>query len=417
MRLGLIGGGLSHSYSKLIHEAMGDEYMLVELKTEELGRFISENTLDGFNVTIPHKKSVAAHLDFLSAEAASTGAVNTVFRREGKYCGFNTDIAGMEYALSRADIGIEGKNVLILGTGGTSESAIYLCRKLKASSITALGRDEISAVNKDGIDAAVLKKKRLADVDVLINATPIGMYPGPFVSPVPLAAFPSLTAVFDAIYNPLCTELVREANGMGLKTENGISMLAAQARYAHNLFENGKERADDDERVIEYLASLLTKKIRNIVLVGMPGCGKSTIGKALSDRLGKTFCDTDEMIRQKAGMSIPELFEKSGEHRFRDLETESILESSARTDSVIATGGGTVLRKANMDALKRNGIIVYIKRPLDRLDPAGRPLSKNTAALERMYNDRKSLYEAADITVENDSDTKSCVDKILEILK
>lgn len=404
LRLGLIGKKLPHSYSKLLHNAMGCEYELFELSKEDLESFARENPLDGFNVTVPYKEEIMKYLGGISPEAGEAGAVNTVVRHDGRLTGYNTDIAGMKYAFERGKIEIGGRRVMILGSGGTGKTARLLCGKLGASGIITVSRG--GSVNYNNIH------EYAKDIQVLINATPVGMYPDNHGSPVSLSGFTSLEGVFDAVYNPLKTMLLAEAESMGVKAVNGAAMLAAQAKYANDIFA-GKVSGTD----IEMLCALLERNMRNIVFVGMPSSGKSTTGRLTAEMLGRAFFDSDEEIEKTEGMSAEGIIREKGERAFRDTESASIKNLAKKTGIVLSTGGGSVLRKENIEALRQNGIIIWLRRPLELLSTDGRPLSKNLETLRAMYNVREGLYRAAaHIIIDNDEDTAACMKKIVEAL-
>ena len=312
MQFGLIGEKLGHSYSKEIHNLIADyRYELREVKKEELGAFMAERDFLGINVTIPYKKSVMDYLDVISDDARKIGAVNTVVNRNGKLYGFNTDFYGLKALLIHNGVSVRNKKVLILGSGGTSDTAYNVVTGLKAKEAI-----KVSRTKKDGFVTYDEAASHHSDADVIINATPVGMYPDDDGVPVNIGLFPSLSAVIDAIYHPLRTNLVSDAENRGIKACGGLYMLVAQAVYAAALFENKKP----DENLIDDVYGKILNDKRNIVLIGMPSSGKTTIGKALAARIGKRFADTDELIVGTTGKSIPEIFEKEGEKVFREIE-------------------------------------------------------------------------------------------------
>lgn len=383
-RYGLIGERLGHSFSKIIHEKLGlYEYELWPIEKDKLHDFMSKADFDGINVTIPYKKDVIPYLCHVSEEAKLCGAVNTVVRREDGLYGYNTDILGMKEMLHHAGIEIEGKNVLILGSGGTSGTALCLCRMLGAKRA-----ERVSRTKKDGAVSYEEAATR-ADTDVIINTTPVGMYPNMGESPIDLSAFPRLSAVADAIYNPLRSQLLLDAEKRGLRTTGGLYMLVSQAIYAARLFTG-------DDSVLhrcEEISSELYASKENIVLTGMPGSGKSTVGKALAERLGREFFDSDEEIVREAGKPIPEIFAQEGEAAFRDLESLVLRRLGEKDGIVLATGGGAVLREKNVDILKGNGRIFFLDAPLETLvSTADRPLSSTPEALRQRYEERYDVY-------------------------
>lgn len=411
MQFGLIGEKLGHSYSKEIHNLIADyRYELREVKKEELGAFMAERDFLGINVTIPYKKSVMDYLDVISDDARKIGAVNTVVNRNGKLYGFNTDFYGLKALLIHNGVSVRNKKVLILGSGGTSDTAYNVVTGLKAKEAI-----KVSRTKKDGFVTYDEAASHHSDADVIINATPVGMYPDDDGVPVNIGLFPSLSAVIDAIYHPLRTNLVSDAENRGIKACGGLYMLVAQAVYAAALFENKKP----DENLIDDVYGKILNDKRNIVLIGMPSSGKTTIGKALAARIGKRFADTDELIVGTTGKSIPEIFEKEGEKVFREIEKKVICDIAVNDGTVIATGGGVILDEKNVLALKRNGVIVYLDRKIDNLIATdSRPLSSNVDDLKKLYAKRKPLYEKyAEITIDDNDDVATVVRRAEEVLK
>ncbi|MCI7531161.1 MAG: shikimate dehydrogenase, partial [Christensenellaceae bacterium] len=403
MHFGLIGEKLGHSYSKEIHNLIADYgYELREVKREELGAFMTERAFSGINVTIPYKKSVMDYLDVISDDAKKIGAVNTVVNRDGKLYGYNTDFYGLKALLIHNGVSVRNKKVLILGSGGTSDTAYNVVTGLNAKEAI-----RVSRTKKDGFVTYDEAARLHSDADVIINATPVGMYPDDDGVPVNIGLFPSLSAVIDAIYHPLRTNLVSDAENRGIKACGGLYMLVAQAVYAAALFENKKP----DEILIDDVYGKILNDKRNIVLIGMPSSGKTTIGKALAARMGKRFADTDELIVGTTGKSIPEIFEKEGEKVFREIEKKVICDIAVNDGTVIATGGGVILDEKNVLALKRNGVIVYLDRKIDNLIATdSRPLSSNVDDLKKLYAKRKPLYEKyAEITIDDNDDVATVV--------
>lgn len=385
MKYGCIGEYLPHSFSKLIHAHLAsNDYTLCELTPDEVGAFLQKRDFLGINVTIPYKQTVMPYLDGIDEIAERIGAVNTVVNRNGKLYGYNTDFGGMRAMVLREGIELDGKKVLILGTGGTSKTA----RAVAAS----LGARETVTVSRSVKDGTVTYEEaycRHADAEIILNTTPCGMYPNIGKTPIDLDRFERLSGVVDAIYNPLRSELVLWAQKRGIKATGGLYMLVAQAVLASTLFTGVEYDSGTMDRV--YRAILADKE--NIVLTGMPGCGKSTVGAILAERLGRTLIDTDAWIVEKHQMTIPDIFKSYGEAHFRALEKEAIEEISAESGCIIATGGGAVLNGQNIHALKRNGRIYFLDRPLEELLPTeDRPTANSAEAIQKRYVERYSTY-------------------------
>lgn len=403
-KFGLIGKTLKHSYSKIIHSELGDyPYELYELEEEQLEGFIGSD-IDGFNVTIPYKKAVMKYLDVIDESAKRIGSVNTVIKRNGKIYGYNTDFYGMLYMLREANITLLDKKVMILGTGGTGNTAKAVAEFEKAREIVIVSRSgEVNYQNY----------KEHKDTQIIINTTPVGMYPNVLASPIDLSCFDKLEGVADVIYNPDKTVFTLSAEQRNIKAVNGLSMLVAQAKQAMELFLDVK--ADDE--IIENTVKKLRRERRNLVLIGMPGCGKSTIGKAVASRLGKDFIDTDEEIVKREGRSIPEIFETDGEDYFRKIESEVLRDVCNGGDRVIATGGGIVKREENGLPMRLNGVVCWIRRPISKLATEGRPLSLNEQALIKIYDERKEKYHKfSDAVVDNASDIEIAIKEVIDIL-
>lgn len=397
MKYCLIGEKLGHSFSAELHRAKGLDYSLTELKADELGK-VFRGGYDGFNVTIPYKKAVIPYLDGLDKWAREIGAVNTVLKKDGKFYGYNTDIFGIEYTFSRLGTELKNKTVMILGSGGASATARAFAE--------SRGAKEIITVSRTG-EVNYFNCYDRVETEVLINATPVGTYPEVYAAPVDIGRFSRLEAVFDLVYNPLSTALVLSARERGIKCAGGLGMLVAQAVYSEKIW--GYDFSEND---IERTANELYRKKLNIVLYGMPSAGKTTVGKILADKLGKRFTDTDAEILSRTGRTPAEIIEKSGEAAFRDTESKIIKELAKESGAVIATGGGAVLRRENVDALKMNGVGVYIKRDLALLNSDGRPLSLKKG-LDVLFGERKELYErAAVITALNDKKAEDCAEFI-----
>ncbi len=399
---GLIGRKLGHSYSVPIHKALGNDiYKLYEMEPEEIGRFVSSPDLGGINVTVPYKLEVMQYLDEISPEALEIGAVNTVVRREGRLYGYNTDEYGFRVMLDAAKISLSGKKVMILGDGGASKTAQYCAKQL--------GARKIVVIDVDNNTPEFLARHK--DTEILINCTPVGMKPNYLRSAVELDGFPACEGVVDVIYNPLRTKLIMDAEKRGIKHIGGLLMLTAQAKRAHELF---FDTAVSDDFSLK-CASDLYKENENVVLVGMPGSGKSTVGRILGEISHRKVYELDEMIAEAAGKTIPEIFASEGEEGFRKIESQVVFEASKNNGAVIITGGGAVTREENYYPLHQNSRIYQIKRDIDTLATDGRPLSKDLETLKRMYAVRKPMYERfADVSFENSSTPEELAKKIWE---
>lgn len=422
-KYGLIGKTLVHSYSKEIHEALGRyQYQLFSIAEDEMPDFINARDFRGLNVTIPYKKDVIPLCDEVTDLARGIGAVNTLFWKNASgtgasesisqedkiLVGHNTDYEGFLYAASRAGIDFEGKGVLILGTGGTSLMARRAAADQNAAKIYIASRHPEtdppsgSELQNAGILSTVSYDQLpeiAASIDVIVNTTPVGTFPNNMQQVIRLKDFPGCQAVIDVIYNPFKTALLLEAEKLGLKYTNGLPMLVAQATAAAGYF-LGTPGAfqKENQRIIK----AMKQQMGNIVLIGMPGTGKSLIGKLLAELTGKTLQDTDAKIEEEAKMTIPEIFEKEGESGFRDRESAICKKLGKERNLIIATGGGAILRPENVDALRQNGTLVHITRSIDKLPTRGRPLSQNIETLKKMEAQRMPLYKsAADITFRN----------------
>lgn len=405
MQCGLLGRKLGHSYSPQIHNLLGDySYVLFEKEPEELENFLKNGDFSGLNVTIPYKKEVIPYLSELSPTAKKMGCVNTVLRRsDGTLYGHNTDYFGFTSLVRHAGLSVAGKKVLVLGSGGASNTAVAALKDLGAHPVVVSRSGENNYQNLH----------RHTDAAAIVNTTPVGMYPNTGVSPIDLALFPHLEGVLDVIYNPARTQLLLDAEKLGIPRENGLWMLVAQAKEAAEVFTGGKI----SDEVIEKIYRRLSHQMKNIVLIGMPGCGKSTIGTLLAEKLGRTLADADEKIISLAGKSIPDIFAQDGEPTFRDWETKALTDLGKQSGLVIATGGGCVTKKRNYPLLHQNGYLVWLERDCSVLPTDGRPLSQAND-LGKMYAVRKPLYEVfADILVENTGTPEETVQKILDALE
>ena len=401
MKCGLLGQKLTHSYSPQIHSSLGDyPYSLFEVEPQNLEEFLLTGNFTGINVTIPYKKSVIPYCSELSPTAKKLGAVNTLVRKEcGKLVGHNTDYFGFQSMLHKSGLTVLGKKVLVLGSGGASATVTAVLSEAGAN---------VVVISRSGINNYTnlhLHK----DAYIIVNTTPVGMYPNTRISPIDLTLFPNLDGVLDVIYNPAKTQLLLDAEERNLITMNGLWMLVAQAKESAEWF-LGKKIPDS---VISSIYDSLSKQMQNLILIGMPGSGKSTIGMLLAEKLGHQFVDLDAEIEQKAGMPIPEIFKSFGENAFRTLESSVIAEFGKHSSLIISTGGGCVTRSENYPNLHQNGTIYWIQRDLELLPTDGRPLSQRNS-LEEMYRIRKPMYEAfADHIIDNGTSPEEAVRQIL----
>lgn len=407
MQYGLIGERLMHSFSPLIHRAIGRyPYNLRELSPEKVGPFLLEGDFLGINVTIPYKEVVIPYLYELDEGARVLGSVNTILNRGGRLYGYNTDFFGMCALFSHAGIDPKDRCVAILGTGGTAKTAKGV--------LTHLGAREILTVSRTAKDGAIDYEElsgRKGEVEVIVNTTPVGMYPKVDAAPILLEGFDALIGVIDAVYNPISTKLVLDAKARGIRAEGGLYMLVGQAIRAAELFTSEPIANEEIERIYR---SVLRKK-QNIVLVGMPGVGKSTVGRDLGQALGRTVLDTDAILKSRIG-DIPTFIKEKGEAAFRDEESRVVFEIASSTSCVIATGGGAILRQENVNNLLQNGRIYFLDRPLDDLKVYdNRPLSSTREALEARYRERYPIYSSiAEVTVSGTRTREECVRSILE---
>lgn len=398
---GLLGEHLPHSFSPQIHLALGNEdYHLFEVAPENLEDFLLQKKFKGINVTIPYKKAVIPYLDVISPEAEKIGAVNTITLRNGKLYGDNTDYFGFMYMLEKSKINVAGKKAIVLGNGGASATVQAVLRDLGAKEIIVIsrkGENNYENINKH------------FNSQIIVNTTPVGMYPNNLESAIDLAKFSTLDGVLDVVYNPLKTKLILQAEEMGVPTATGLSMLVAQAKKANEIFFN-KER---DNSICEKIEKVLYNEIRNVVLIGMAGCGKSTVGKVLSEKLGKELLDTDEMIVNAEQKTIPEIIEKYGEDFFRYCENTAVMLAGREKGCVIATGGGVVTRTENLFPLRQNGVIIFINRDPEKLPTDGRPLSQ-AHGVKELYEKRLPLYhQFADIEVDGNGTVEEVAETII----
>ena len=406
LKCGLLGEKLGYSYSPQIHGMLGDyEYRLYEKTPAEVEDFLKNGDFDGLNVTIPYKKTVAPLCGELSPQARLLGSVNTIVRRpDGSLYGDNTDYYGFKELMRENGVDPAEKKCLVLGSGGAS---VTVCAVLRD-----LGAEEVVVISRSGPDNYENLEKH-ADASILVNATPVGMYPNNGKSPLDLMVFNSLDAVIDVVYNPAHTALLLQAEELGIPYANGLYMLVSQAKRSSELFTG---QAIDDE-LQDDITDTLSAQMQNVVLIGMPGCGKTTIGKLLSEKTGREFLDIDDEVTLRAGKPIPQIFADDGEEVFRRMETEVISDFGKLSGKIIATGGGAVKNRRNYAPLHQNGQIFWIKRRLEDLPKDGRPLSLTTS-LEEMYAAREPLYDAfSDFVVFNYKAPEESANAIIEMLK
>lgn len=390
MRCGLIGEHLGHSFSKIIHQKITDySYDLVELAPDEVGAFVKQGGYDAFNVTIPYKKTVMPFLDRISPEAQRIGAVNTVVRRaDGSIDGYNTDYFGFGGMLDTLGVDPKGKKAVVLGSGGASVTVQAVLSDRGVRELVVVGRSLEN--NYGNID-------KHFDAELIVNTTPVGMYPNNGESPVRVADFKSCTAVLDVIYNPSKTALLLEAEELGIPHINGLYMLVAQAVKAYEFFTGD----DVDNEIIQGITKDMERDTKNVILVGMPGCGKSTVGRRVAEMMGRAFLDADDEFTKMHGITPAEAIKTLGEERFRQMEHETLALICKESGRVIACGGGAVTRAYNYAPLHQNGVIVYLRRDLQRLATNGRPLSQGRT-MESLFEERRAAYERfADLTADS----------------
>ena len=405
MQCGLLGARLGHSYSPRIHSLLaGYAYGLCEKQPEELADFLKSGRFSGLNVTIPYKKAVIPFCAALSPRAEALGAVNTLVRREdGSLIGHNTDYFGFSYMVEKSGLSVSGKKCLVLGSGGASATACAVLRALDA---------HVIVISRSGADNYT-NLSRHRDASLIVNTTPVGMYPNTGESPVALSQFPHLEGVLDLVYNPARTRLLLDAEALGIPAMNGLWMLVAQAKESAEWF-TGRKISNDE---IPRIHAILRREMENVILIGMPGSGKSTVGAALAAETGKRFVDADDEIVRAAGMPIPEIFARQGEPGFRALETQVLARLGKESGLVIATGGGCVTRSENAPLLRQNGSVFWLRRALEKLPTEGRPLSQ-AGSLREMEAVRTPLYEAfSDHPIDNNAAVSETVRSILEVWK
>lgn len=399
---GLLGEKLGHSFSPAIHKQLwGCDYVLKPIPRDQVDEFFQTREFSGINVTIPYKQVACRTCEYVDPKAKAIGAVNTVVKRDGKLYGYNTDYDGFLYCARRAGVDFTGKKVLVLGGGGTSLTARNAAADAGASEVVIISRSATSDQNlprEVGItrtcplsfDTYDHLADRHRDAEVLINTTPVGMYPNNYAAPVDLDLFSGLTGVIDVIYNPGTTLLVHNATQKGIPATCGLPMLVAQAAYAAQHF-CGRTFSDEE---IEKVYASIHAQTANIVLIGMPGCGKSTTGMRLANKLSREIVDVDAMIVEREGKSIPDIFAEHGEEYFRRCETEAVKLAGMRSGVIIACGGGLPMREVNHFPLLQNGRIYYLNRSIEKLATGGRPLSANRSDLPEMFAKRHPVYQA-----------------------
>ena len=411
MKYGLIGEHLGHSFSKEIHESISNyEYQIHEVAKDKLDQFMKNKDFLGINVTIPYKERVIPYLDYIDPSAKLIGAVNTVVNKNGQLFGYNTDFLGLRDLILKSKVKVKDQKVLILGNGGTSKTAQAVFKYLEAAEIKVVALEPI------GDEISYREAQEVHnDAQIILNATPVGMYPNNQDIIIDINNFNNLKGVFDVVYNPMKTKLVQTAKAKGIKAYGGLYMLVAQAVYASCIFRD----VEIEQTIINEIYTKIRKEKRNIVLIGMPSCGKTTIGRQLAKKLNKEFVDIDREIEKEIGTSIKLYIELSGEDAFRKLESEITYKFSKLNNQVISTGGGVIKRQVNIDNLKQNGKIVFIDRPLELLKAtSSRPLSNDPEKLRQLYSERYDIYmRNADLVIKNDEEFEECVHKLYHEVK
>ncbi len=399
----LLGETLKHSYSKIIHSKIADyKYNLKNLSYEQFDEFMNEKQFSGLNVTIPYKREVLKYCDVFSKAVVEIGSANTIVKNpDGSLYADNTDYRGFLHLAKKTGVKFKNKNVLVLGSGGTSLTVRTATKNMGAKNIYVVSRN--GKINYN--NAYDLK-----DIEVIVNTTPVGMYPNNYACPIDITKFNNIEAVIDVVYNPLKTELVQNAESIGIKSGSGLSMLVAQAVYSAELFTGRFIH----KSIIDKIENEIRKNLTNIVFIGMPGCGKTTLSKIVSRELKRKYVDIDRLIVNSENRTIPNIFKTDGESFFRSLETKTIKKVSKKTGIVIATGGGAVKNPENIKALKSNGLIFYVDRDVSELSTKGRPLSTSAEEVQKLYEERSQLYNLyMDYYIKNDSKTDS-IEKVAE---
>ena len=406
LKCGLLGRKLGHSYSPAIHGMLADYgYQLFEREPEQLEDFLLHEDWNGINVTIPYKKSVLPYCRELSPLAKEIGSVNTIVRRpDGSLFGDNTDAYGFESLVKKSGIDVRGKKALVLGSGGASVTVVAVLKRLGADSVTVISRS-----GEDNYD----NLQKHADARIIVNTTPVGMFPNNGQSAVDLGTFPACEGVLDVVYNPARTALLLQAERLGIPCAGGLYMLVAQAKRACEIF-TGSSIPDSE---IERIEKVLSAQMQNIILIGMPSSGKSTIAAALGKRLGRPVYEADALIEEEAGMDIPAIFASHGEDYFRQLETQVLRKLGAMSGAIISTGGGSVTREENYAPLHQNGRMIWLLRDTDKLDKTGRPVSLRSD-LNELYTQRQPMYACfADAKADNNGTVEETLEQIMEALK
>ncbi len=402
---GLLGERLKHSLSPQIHKYLCNyDYSLFEMPEEDVEAFIKKAEFSAINVTIPYKKTVMPYLTRIDDFAKKIGSVNTVKKeKDGTLSGYNTDYFGFMYLLKRNGINVKNKKAIILGSGGSAVTVNAV--------LTDEGAKSITVISRNGEDNYQNISNHF-DAEIIVNTTPVGMFPQNLEAPINLNDFKKVEAVVDIIYNPLKTKLLLDAESLGIKYSNGLSMLVAQAKMAAEIFID-KKIVDSE---IESVLSSIERNSQNIILVGMPGCGKSTIAKILGEKLNRNVIDTDDMIEEKAPKSIPKIIEEDGEEAFRKIESQCAFSAGQKLSQVIATGGGIIKKRENFLSLRQNGFVVFLERDLEKLSLKGRPLSKNLNNLKVMYEERYPLYnKIKDVTVKVENTPEETAEEIIKL--
>ena len=408
MKYGLIGERLGHSFSKEIHEQIGGyEYELVELNEQEFHKFMESKNFKAINVTIPYKEKVIPYLTHISKEASEIKAVNTIVNKNGVLYGYNTDCLGLKEMINHFNIDVFNKKVMILGTGGTSKTSHQVVKDLKAKDVmfVSLNKEE-NTITYDQVD------EYAKDIDVLFNTTPCEMYPNNDKEIISLDNFKKLSGVVDVVYNPLRTNLILKAKNKSINCCSGLFMLIAQAFYAIEIFLDKKL----DKQIIADLYQKMINEKENIVLIGMPSCGKSTIGKKLAKKINKKFVDVDSEIEKIIKTDIAGFINQYGEEAFRKIESEVVEQLSKQNNLVIATGGGSILKERNVNFLKQNGRLYFLDRSLKNLCvTSSRPLSSTYDALEKRYKERYPIYnKVCDVKVNGDMGISTIIKYIIQ---
>ncbi len=399
----LLGETLKHSYSKIIHNKIADyKYNLKNLSHKQFDEFMKAKQFSGLNVTIPYKRDVLKYCDVFSKTVAEIGSANTIVKNlDGSLYADNTDYRGFLYLAKKMGVKFKNKNILVLGSGGTSLTVRTATKNTGAKNIYVVSRS--GKINYNNV-------YDLKDIEVIVNTTPVGMYPNNYSCPIDITKFGNIEAVIDVVYNPLKTELVQNAENIGVKSGGGLSMLVAQAVYSAELFTGRFIH----KSIIDKIENDIRKNLTNIVFIGMPGCGKTTLSKIVSRELKRKYADIDRLIVNSENRSIQDIFNTDGEIFFRNLETETIKKVSKKTGIVIATGGGAVKNPENINVLKSNGLIFYVDRDVSELSTKGRPLSASAEEVQKLYEERRQLYNSyMDYYIKNDSKSDS-IEKVAE---